>query len=201
MSRRRAYDNSRRAAQAGERVEQILDAVLDLLGSPQRDISSAAIARAAHVSVPTINKYFPNRRAIFEAAQARLNERFGRPSQPRSPEELRASIPHLYRFFAEHESMVRAAVTAPELRAFWEIANKRRNQGIRMALKDLTAHLPPDEATGVCAMVMRVIGAESWMAMKDDWSLNDEAAAAAAGRMLDRILASLRTGAGKGERR
>lgn len=200
MNTRRTYDNSRRAAQAEKRVEQILDAVMDILGSPERDLSVASIAQKAGVSVPTVNKYFPNRQAIFEAVQERIDERYGRPPQPQSPEQLRASIPRLHQFFAEHEATVRAVVTAPELRPFWEVANRQRNEGVRRAFKKLTAHLPEDEAAAVCGMVIMVIGTESWMALKDDWGLDDAAVTAASIHMLDLILADLRKGAEKGNK-
>jgi AcrR family transcriptional regulator len=141
VTARRAYDNSRRAAAADHTALQILDATIALFGSSRRDTAMTAIAAEAGVSVPTIYSYFPNREALFEALQQRINERLGRPSWPTSADELRRSIPALHRFFAEHESLVRAAVSTAALRPFWDATRRRRDEALRRALREATQHL------------------------------------------------------------
>ena len=191
MSARRAYDNSRRAAQADETARRILDAVIALLGAATGELSAPAIAVEAGVAVPTVYKHFPNRQAIFEAVQDRINERFGRPAWPASVDELRLSIAPLHRFFAAQEALVRAAATAPELRPFWEVTRRRRDEAIARALAPETRHLAADEARAVAAMAVRIVAVETWLELKDVWGLPEAAITAATGRALDALLAGL----------
>lgn len=187
----RSYDNSRRAARAGDTAERILDAAIALIGVPDPDLSVARIAADARVSVPTVYKHFPNRDAIFDAVQARINERFGRPSWPTTPEGLRASVPRLHRFFAEHEPLVRAAVTAPGLRPFWDLTRRRRDAALRRALEPATAHLPRNRATAIAAVVVRIVGAECWLELKHLWNLDDDTITTVTLDALDAVLSGL----------
>lgn len=189
----RPYDNSRRAARSADTAERILDAVIALIGAPDPELSVARIAADAGVAVPTVYKHFANRDAIFEAVQARINERFGRPSWPRTPEGLRASLPRLHQFFAEHEPLVRAAVTAPALRPFWDVTRRRRDDALRRALRPATWHLPRDRATAVAAVVIRIVGAECWLELKHHWKLDDETITAVTLDALDAVLSSITT--------
>jgi len=174
MKDRRAYDNSRRAAQADETARRILDATIDLLGEPEKELSIAAIAAKAGVSAPSVYKHFPNRQAIFEAVQSTIDERLGRPSWPNTADELLLAIPPLHRFFSGNEPLVRAAVRAPQLRAFWEVTRKRRDEAIGKAVRKLTADLSPAEGRAVAAMIVRIVGIESWLELKDVWELDDD---------------------------
>lgn len=192
MSERRAYDNSRRAAQADETARRILDAAIALMGTPGAELSTSAIAAEAAVAPPTVYKHFPNRQAIFEAVQERINERFGRPAWPASVEELRLSIGPLHRFFGAQEALVRAVVTAPELHGFWEVTRRGRDEAIAHALEGETRHLPKEEARAAAAMAVRIVGIETWLDLKDAWGLSDAAVTAATSRALDALLASLR---------
>lgn len=187
----RPYDNSRRAARADHTAARILDAAVALIGAPEPDLSVARIAADAGVAVPTVYKHFPNRDAIFEAVQARINERFGRPSWPTTPEGIRDSVPRLHRFFADHEPLVRAAVTAPALRPFWEVTRRRRDDALRRALRPATVHLPKERATAIAAIVVRIVGAECWLDLKHQWHLNDDAITAVTQDALDAVLSGL----------
>jgi len=73
----RSYDNSRRAARAGDTGHRILDAAIALIGAPEPELSVARIAEHAGVAVPTVYKHFPNREAIFDALEDRsLREQY-----------------------------------------------------------------------------------------------------------------------------
>ncbi len=191
MSQRRAYDNSRRSAEADRTAERILDATIALLAASTAEISVASIARTAGVAAPTVYKHFPNRAAIFEAVQDRVDARFGRPATPRTIMELRDSIPRLHRFFAEHEPLVRAVVTTPALRPFWDATRKRREDGVRKAMHTVVAPLAKEEAKAMSAVVLRLIGVESWLEMKDHYRLDDATITAATVRALDAIIGDL----------
>jgi AcrR family transcriptional regulator len=187
----RSYDNSRRAARAGDTGHRILDAAIALIGAPEPELSVARIAEHAGVAVPTVYKHFPNREAIFDAVQAVINERFGRPAWPATPEALRESVPRLHRFFAEHEPLVRAAVTSPALRPFWDVTRRRRDAALRRALQPATAHLSRDRAAAVAALVIRIVGAECWLELKHHWNLPDETITKVTVDALDAVLSAL----------
>ena len=188
---RRRYDNARRAAGAGDTAARILDAAIAQIGAPNPELSVARIAGAAGVAVPTVYKHFPNRDAIFEAVQARINERFGRPSWPTTPEGIRDSVPRLHQFFAEHELLVRAAVTAPALRPFWDVTRRRRDDALCRALRRATGQLPKDRATAVAALVIRIVGVECWLELKDHWHLENSAITAVTLDALDAVLSGI----------
>jgi AcrR family transcriptional regulator len=187
----RPYDNSRRAARADDTAERILDAVIALIGAPDPDLSVARIAAGAGVAVPTVYKHFPNRDAIFDAVQARINDRLGRPSWPTTPQGIRDSVPRLHRFFAEHEPLVRAAVAAPALRPFWELTRRRRDEALRRALRPATRHLSRDRATATAAIVVRIVGAECWLDLKDYWKLDEDTITAVTLDALDAVLSGI----------
>jgi AcrR family transcriptional regulator len=174
MDDRRSYDNSRRAAQADETASRIVEATIDLLAEAETELSVSAIASKAGVSAPSVYKHFPNRQAIFEAVQSRINERFGRPAWPKTGDEILQSVPQLHRFFSNNEQLVRAAVSAPQLRGFWEVTRKRRDDAISKALRDRTGGLASAHTRAIAAMVVRIVGVESWLELKDVWGLDDD---------------------------
>lgn len=83
-SRRRAYTNDLRQAQAAETRRRILDGVSRLLATQPERLSAAGIAREAGVSVPTVNRHFPTRPLLFEAF--RLHIEGNRTSGNRTPD-------------------------------------------------------------------------------------------------------------------
>ena len=122
---------------------------------------------------------------------SRINDRFGRPPQPNSIEELRAAVPRLHRFFAEQETLVRAVATTPALRPFWDATRRRREESVRRALQDVVAHLPKAEVTAIYAIILRLVGVEGWIEMKDHWHLDDATITATTQRVLDALIADL----------
>jgi AcrR family transcriptional regulator len=64
---RRAYRSDLRAAQAERTRRRVLDALKTLVKAGQADVSIAALARAARVSLPTMYRHFPTRLDLFEA--------------------------------------------------------------------------------------------------------------------------------------
>jgi AcrR family transcriptional regulator len=184
----RAYDNSRRAAQADATTQRIADAVLDLLADPVTELSVAEVAAAAGVSAPTVYKYFPNREAMFAGAQDRAFVRLGVPPSPKSVDELRSLVPRLHAFYAEHEPIVRAVELRPALRGMRDEVHRRRDAGLQRVLAPLLAHLSEDDARATCAMLVRIAAVESWIELRDRWGVPAESVTRAAHWALNALL-------------
>ena len=191
MARRpapRTYDNSRRAAQADATALRVLDALIGRLAVPGAGLSVAEIAEAAGVSVPTVYKYFPNREAMFASAERRLSERLGRPPGPRSLAELRTFVGDLHRFFAAHETTIRAVFLQPAMRGLLDAIHQQRDEGVRRLLAPLVTHLSEEDATAVCATVQRIASTEGWLELKDRWAVPNESITRTAQWALDALL-------------
>src|SRR3954468_17403674 len=73
----RLYDNSHRAAQAGQTREAILDALVRVMARGVADLSMPAVARESGVSLRTVYRYFPTKRDLLSQVNVRLDERIG----------------------------------------------------------------------------------------------------------------------------
>jgi len=69
---KRKYDSSRRAENAARTQQAIVEAAVKLHG--QGIVALSAVAEEAGVSLPTVNKYFPTREALFTACTRHLTE-------------------------------------------------------------------------------------------------------------------------------
>ena len=98
---RRAYRSELRAAQTHATRDRILDAVGTLLKTAPDRLSFAAIAKAATVSLPTVNRHFPTRRDLFEAYRLRVEGSSTEEERAitRSSTSVEKMAPHIRAFF------------------------------------------------------------------------------------------------------
>ncbi len=90
---RRSYHSPLRQEQALATRERILDAAEKHLASDPDEVSFPRIARIAGVSVPTVHRQFPDRRALYEGLVERTDQKFRGIPEPTTVEELIAAGP------------------------------------------------------------------------------------------------------------
>lgn len=135
--RRRGYDSPLRAEQAATTRRRILDGVLAAAASGG-DLEIPALAKAIHVSVPTIYRHFPSRADLLRATVEHVEAAVG--PTPHDPEDLvavvrafferRAAIERRLGPIADHPIAweLRRTVTVP-LRRAWAEQMLRKHVG------------------------------------------------------------------------
>lgn len=191
--RRRPYQSALRSRQQDETRELILRALSEqMLGSRPGEFSLPDVAARAGVSVRTVYRHFGSREALIEALQE-YAIRCATPAPPTTLNELLDFPATLFATFDAHaawvEAMVRAGAGSP-IRA--------AGKPVRIALfKALTApivaHLPPEEAVAVQALVKHLVSAETWLAMREDFGLDGPSAGRAVSRALHALVSQLRS--------
>lgn len=158
-TRARRYDRTRRDAEAGRTRQAVLDAVGRVLGGGIEKLTMPAVAREAGVSLPTVYRYFPDKRALLDAAAADVRERAGVPSySPRSLAEIVAATRRVFASIPDRSAGSRVLTAARELGPVPadEVARRRRlsARGLRDDLRGVRgkdrAYLV-DVATVLCS--------------------------------------------------
>ena len=79
---RRAYDSPLRDERLQQTRERILDGVIEAMKNGLAELSVPAVAKAASVSVPTVYRHFPTKRALFEAVGDHVGKTTGLSTLP-----------------------------------------------------------------------------------------------------------------------
>lgn len=112
---KRTYQSELRAQQARATYARILDAAMAMLRDGARDLSYAALARAARVSVPTVYRHFPTRPELFEALYHRIEAQHG--GAATAPSDLDGAV---RAFFERYDGD--AMRSAARLNHVWEFS-------------------------------------------------------------------------------
>src|SRR5215218_1565947 len=94
----RSYDNSHRAAQAGQTRTAILDALVRVIARGVAELSMPAVAQEAGVSLRTVYRHFPTKRDLLSALAWHLDEKmcYSVRRYPRDLDELAVHIRQYY---------------------------------------------------------------------------------------------------------
>lgn len=79
---RRGYQSALRDDQARHTRGRILDGLLEAMKNGLSELSVPAVAKAARVSVPTVYRHFPTKRALFEAVAGHVVKTTGLGTPP-----------------------------------------------------------------------------------------------------------------------
>lgn len=149
MNRRRpprAYDSTLRREQAEETAARILDAVRARIGKGDREISYAAVAREARISVPTVYRHFPTHDDLLRAFTEREAKAHGEVPVDRA--SLSAALARLFGRFDDPSDPFH---TIPKLSASWKFSRvgsvPRRRAWFDAYLAEEAPHLPEPERT------------------------------------------------------
>jgi AcrR family transcriptional regulator len=108
------YRSPLRREQKQQTRERILEGAVRTLATGVAELSIPAVARRAKVSVPTVYRHFPNKRALLAAVAAHVERKSGSGEvpTPRDPEALAASARELFRRLDALEPATRAAMAS-----------------------------------------------------------------------------------------
>jgi AcrR family transcriptional regulator len=178
--RGRRYTSTRRAQQALQTRELILDALVNVLAGGLAELSIPAIAREAGVSVSTVYRNFPAKRDLLVALSEHLSRRAGYALEPppHSPADLERTIRDAYRqadgLSAEIQAAYASAV-GQEMRREREVPLKLHIFG--EALAPVLGLLPANEQRHLLHLVTILISRYTLQRFKADLAVSaDEAA-------------------------
>ncbi len=178
--KRRRYKSVKRLAQAAESRERILKAlVVQLSEQGLGSFSVPKVAKRAKISLRTIYRHFPNRKALLEELSKEVRTATKDPIPfPDSPSDL-ISLPFkLYPYYDKNAALIKAQIYSElgrELRA--EVTTPVRRQMFDKVLKDVTSTLSKKQAQQMDALFHLLIGNTSWLHFRETWGLSSREAA------------------------
>lgn len=190
--RRRAYDNSLRDQQAEKTREHILETLSDLLRSGEmEELSYPMLAKRSGVSVPTVYRYFPSRKALFDALFAWLPKVLKIPRFPQTLDELFEKAPEIFKFYHERQQLMRTVRAAKLLREVDEPGLRARDQNFSRMLEPKTRHLPPALANAIHAVLRQIFSFDGYLQMQERFGTGPNEACEATIWTLRTVLAQL----------
>jgi len=192
MTVSRTYHSPLREEQMEQTRERILEQVAELLASgSDGEVTVAAVAERAKVSVRTAYRYFPTKEALLDAFNDWMAHRLGTPATPATIAELREMPGVLFPSFERNEQMMRAARRSG---AEADIRTRRKQGQVRAVIKAVAREAPEvDEVTRRKAAVMIhcVVGSDAFLTIRDHWGMSTEEAIAAVQWGVDAITEKL----------
>jgi len=176
----RGYTRTRRAQQAQETRELILDALVKVLAGGLAEFSIPAIAHEAGVSISTVYRNFPTKRDLVLALGGHLGRRAGYQLEPppHNPKELERTIRDAYRqadgLSAEIQAAYASAV-GQQMRRELDVPEKLRIFG--EALRPVLDLLPADEQRHLLHLVGILVSRYTLQRFKDDLGVSADDAA------------------------
>lgn len=187
-----AYDSPLRRQQSDRTRELILDAFADQLADTGlQDFSVAKMAERAGVSVRTVYHHFPDRNALLDALDRRMDRELGDVPFPTTAADLPGTVETLFRAFDANEQLVRAKFASELGRSMRERGRARRLEGLRRIVEPITSNLPPEETKQAIAVLHHLLNLEAWRSMKDEAGLDGEASGRAVGWAIRTLVADL----------
>src|SRR5215212_8348749 len=138
----RPYDNSHRAAQAGQTRAAILDALVSVIARGVAELSMPAVAQEAGVSLRTVYRHFPTKRELLNALAWHLDARIDYSAAP-YPQDLDQFADHIRQYFGAIDRMNDAD------RALFasQIAGEAREDGLVVKRELIASGLGPATAS------------------------------------------------------
>jgi AcrR family transcriptional regulator len=128
----------RRAAMAEESRRRILEATVATLARGVEELSMPAVAKEAGVSVPTVYRNFPDKKALMAATLEHLGRLRGYGGPPAKVDDLEASLVREYEKSANLPQQVQIALAStPMIKARTDAGLRSKRQ------KDVVAMLGP----------------------------------------------------------
>jgi AcrR family transcriptional regulator len=170
----RTYDNRRRAAQAAENRQRIVDAAVALLAERVEDVTVPLVAERAGVSVPTVYRNFPARDDLLTAVDAALVHSIGAPPRVEGMEGLPALAITLHGHFGRNVEVLRAAARRPGLDEVRSAGRRSRDRDMERVVAEGASHLPEEDAQALAALLRVLIGTESFLVLHDRLGLSPD---------------------------
>ena len=172
MAATRPYESPLRADQLEQTHAKILDAAIELVAdSGPGALTIPLVAERAGASVRTVYRHFPTKDALLDEISARMQQAFDFELFPQELDELPEVAPKLFRRFAEHERLVRAAVRTGGARGAFGEARNRRIESVERALEPVLEGRPKAERKRIVAAVYNLHSVRNWLIYRDNFGL------------------------------
>lgn len=173
--------------------ERLLVTLTEMLAASTDEITVAAVAEQAKVSVRTAYRYFPTKEALMDAFNEWTSKRMGSPLWSFEVEKLPELATSLFKSFANNEQLFRAS---RRTNAGAELRKRRKADQVRemkRSLKAYAPHLDEAKARQIGAVIHNTFSSEVWLAMLDNWGLTHEETVEAVQWVTEAVLAKLET--------
>jgi len=175
--KRRSYTSQLREEQAEQTRERILSSVASLMRAGDlEELSFAAVAREAGVSVPTVYRYFPSRDALFEGIQEWLSRELKAPAFPKDWHELAANAQQMYEYYESARDVFRTAMVTSLFREVGQQSRRRRDRAVSQLLEPLTGHLEERRANAIHGLIRLMFGFEGYSFMNERFGVSAQEA-------------------------
>lgn len=194
MSVSRTYHSPLREEQMEQTRIKLLEALEEILASEESvDITVAAVAARANISVRTAYRYFPTREAMMDAFNTWARGRMGYPEMPSAIETLPEMAADLLRSFAANERMLRATRHSKQVHELRSRRKATQVAAVRAAVEKFAPKLDELRTRQIGAVLHNAFGSEAWLSMIDHWGLSTPEAIDAVTWALDALIAKLET--------
>jgi len=163
------------------------------------DFSIQEVADRAGVSHRTVYRHYPTREALMAALAPWTMERvaaLGGTGLPEMPDEVAPLVRRKFQVLDEMAPLVAAALTLDAARLAFVQQSARSGRATRSALVGITAHLAPDVAEVVSALVRQVGSSRMWFTLRDEEGIDGARSADVAAWAVETLIAALRAGGG-----
>lgn len=188
---RRSYDNRLREERAGRTRARILEGVVEAcIDGSLDDLSVAIVAERSGVSPATIYRHFPNREALLKAVERTLAEKFGRPSLPRTAEDLGVFAHGLAAFFDDNVELMKLSRSTSQ--KLDQDTRAVRDAMIAELLAEELADLPAEDAQAITGVFRSLISLDLFLTQRERYGASVDSAGRAARWAVETLLRQLR---------
>jgi AcrR family transcriptional regulator len=191
MSVSRNYHSPLREEQVEQTRERLLETLEEMLATSAEEVSVAAVAARAKVSVRTAYRYFPTKEALLDAFNAYSSKRMQTPQGRFAVETLSDLAAGLFQSFAQNERLLRAT---RHKSAGLELRKRRKLDQVRdiaRAVREYIPNLDERKERQIGAVIHNIFGFDAWVAMVDNWGLTPDEAVVAIRWATDAVVAKL----------
>ncbi|HWO21889.1 MAG TPA: TetR/AcrR family transcriptional regulator [Kofleriaceae bacterium] len=162
-----------RAKLADTTRDAIVDALVSLLNEDGGfDVSYAALARRAQVSIQTLYRHFPTREVLLDALTRRAQIAMGLRELPGDREGLLATIRALFPRFDQHAALFAAqAQVGPRSRVHTRGRSRRANAFEEVFAKAIP-HVRADRRRAAAGLLHLLVSAGTWHRLRDELGLD-----------------------------
>lgn len=176
----RGYVSPLRESQSGQTRELILSSVARMLRAGElEELSFASVAKICGMSVATVYRYFPSRKALFDGLNEWLGKEIPRPVYPKSAAELLERTPEVFDYYARNYDLFTTQKIAGVMREMNKESSAGRDQALARLIAPYTRHLEERKANAVHALFRHLYGSDTYITMHDRFGVTAGEAAEA----------------------
>lgn len=175
----RKYTSELREAQAEATRNQILDAVVQVLGDGVDSLSVPAVAQQAGVSVGTVYRHFGDKAGLLQALIPHAGRLSGIDfeSVPETLDELEDVVRKVFRHFENTDDLLKAAFASRIGRAVRIQGTAERIELIERAFRQIEPALEPDQLDHLAKLGLILTTSEAYQQWRDRLGMSPEEAA------------------------